>query len=154
MAMICINTRIHAAREIVFDLSRSIDLHLESTAHTKEQAIAGRRTGLIELGETVTWRARHLGCYHQLTTQITEMDYPSKFEDRMIKGPFKYLQHIHIFREEAGGTLMTDLFYFAAPYGLLGKIVTFCCLKPYLQALLRQRNSLIKTKAETHTVNR
>lgn len=148
MAMICLNTHIQAPRETVFDLARSIDLHLESTAHTREEAIAGRRSGLIELGETVTWRARHLGRFRELTTKITAMEYPVKFEDCMTKGPFRYLQHIHIFRQEDGGTLMTDLFYFAAPYGILGRMVTAIYLKPYMKRLLRQRNSLIKAKAE------
>jgi hypothetical protein len=34
-----------------FDLARSIDLHLESTAGTGEKAVAGRTSGLIEMGE-------------------------------------------------------------------------------------------------------
>ena len=148
MAFICIVTHIQAPRELVFDLSRSIDLHLESTAHTHEQAIAGRTSGLIALNETVTWRAKHLGRYREMTTRITVMEFPARFEDRMTEGPFKYLQHIHIFREEADGTLMTDLFYFAAPYGILGRLATFLFLKPYLKKLLRTRNTLIKEKAE------
>ncbi|WP_222164750.1 SRPBCC family protein [Edaphocola aurantiacus] len=153
MAMICINTRIQAPREIVFDLSRNIDLHLESTAHTNEVVIAGRQSGLIELNETVTWRAKHLGCYRELTTKITAMEYPVKFEDRMTKGPFKYLQHIHLFREEDSGTLMTDLFYFAAPYGFLGRIVTVLGLKPYMKRLLYKRNCMIKARAEAFLTN-
>ena len=44
-------TEINAPIEKCFDLSRSIDLHLESTKQTGEEAIAGRTSGLIELGE-------------------------------------------------------------------------------------------------------
>jgi hypothetical protein len=56
-----LSTYINAPVEICFDTARSIDVHMASTAHTGERAIAGRTSGLIELGETVTWRARHFG---------------------------------------------------------------------------------------------
>jgi hypothetical protein len=46
--------------EVVFNLSRSIDLHLISTAKTNEKAVAGVTIGLINLNETVTWEANHL----------------------------------------------------------------------------------------------
>ena len=52
-------TEINAPIEKVFDLSRSIDLHMGSTKQTGEKAIAGKTNGLIELGETVTWLAKH-----------------------------------------------------------------------------------------------
>ena len=54
MPLIHLNTYIQAPIEVVFDLSRSIELHTLSTAHTNEQAIAGKTSGLLELGETVT----------------------------------------------------------------------------------------------------
>jgi hypothetical protein len=45
-------TPINAPIDRVFDLARSIDLHMESTKQTGEKAIAGRISGLIELDET------------------------------------------------------------------------------------------------------
>ncbi|WP_461450862.1 hypothetical protein [Mucilaginibacter sp.] len=45
MATITLNTQINAPIEKVFDLSRSIDLHIESTKQTGEQAIAGAQAG-------------------------------------------------------------------------------------------------------------
>lgn len=32
---------IEAPRSICFDLARNVDVHLETTAHTKEKAVAG-----------------------------------------------------------------------------------------------------------------
>ena len=55
MALIQLSTPIAAPRERVFDLSRSIDVHQHSVAHTHERAIAGVTSGLIGLGEEVTW---------------------------------------------------------------------------------------------------
>jgi hypothetical protein len=63
MPKIELHTEIDAPIERVFDLARSIDLHMLSTSHTNEKAIAGKTSGLIGLGEWVTWRAKHLGFY-------------------------------------------------------------------------------------------
>lgn len=73
MAKIYLETLINADIQKVFDLSRNIDFHQESTAKTNEKAIPGKTSGLIELGETVTWRAQHLGFYQALTTKIIEL---------------------------------------------------------------------------------
>ncbi|WP_240477862.1 SRPBCC family protein [Cyclobacterium amurskyense] len=54
MAVIVLSTKIKAPIERCFDLSRSIELHKLSTAHTNEEAIDGVTTGLIKLDEHVT----------------------------------------------------------------------------------------------------
>lgn len=54
MESFIINTVIKNNCEVVFDLCRSIDLHLISTSKTNEKAIAGKTSGLINLNETVT----------------------------------------------------------------------------------------------------
>jgi uncharacterized protein YndB with AHSA1/START domain len=61
MTRIDLTTRIEAPIEQVFDLARDIDLHARSMAHTNERAVAGRTSGRIRQGETVTWRATHFG---------------------------------------------------------------------------------------------
>jgi hypothetical protein len=45
MPVITLTTEIAASIDVVFDLSRSIDLHVESTSQTNEKAIAGRISG-------------------------------------------------------------------------------------------------------------
>lgn len=49
MPVVRITTKVNAPIQVVFDLSRSIDLHKISTAHTNEEAIAGKTSGLIGL---------------------------------------------------------------------------------------------------------
>lgn len=61
MPIIEITTTVAAPAERVFDLARSIDLHMASTSGTNEQAIAGVTTGLIGADDEVTWRAKHFG---------------------------------------------------------------------------------------------
>ena len=50
MPKIELATYTKAPQEVVFDWSRSIDLHIESTAQTHEKAVAGKTSGLISLG--------------------------------------------------------------------------------------------------------
>ena len=149
MPTIQLNTQINAPVKRCFDLSRSIDLHLISTKHTGEQAIAGRTSGFIELGETVTWRAKHFFIWQNLTTKITEFNSPHFFVDEMVSGAFKSFRHEHYFFEADGGTLMRDVFVFESPYGVLGKLFNIITLKGYMTSLLSQRNAVIKQVAES-----
>ncbi len=90
-------TEINAPVDIVFHLSRSIDLHKISTQHTGEQAISGKTSGLIELNETVEWRAKYFGIWQHLTSKITAMDPLFYFADEMVKGAFHSFKHEHHF---------------------------------------------------------
>jgi ligand-binding SRPBCC domain-containing protein len=141
-------TTINAPIEKCFDLSRSIDLHKESTKQTGEEAIAGRTSGLIELGETVTWRAKHFGIWQNLTSKITEFDRPNLFVDEMVEGAFKSIRHEHHFTWVDNYTLMKDVFVFESPLGVLGRLANFLFLKKYMIKLLEERNRVIKEAAE------
>ncbi len=144
MPKIILRTDIYAPIEKVFDLSRSIDFHQTSMSHTNEKAIAGRTTGLIELGETVTWRARHFGLYLTLTSRITAMDPPHSFVDEQVKGPFASFSHQHLFEEVYGGTHLQDVFEYRSPLGCLGRLADTLFLKGYMENLLRRRNDALK----------
>ncbi len=149
MPLIKIKTFIKAPIERCFDLSRSIDLHKISTEHTNEEAIAGTTSGLIGLGESVTWRARHFGVTQQLTTQITECNAPFFFVDEMTKGAFKSFRHEHFFERSQSHTLMTDHFDYTSPFGVLGMMADFLFLENYMKKLLTKRNNTIKQYAES-----
>lgn len=149
MPKIILHTIIRAPQEIVFDLSRSIDLHKISTAHTHEEAVAGRMSGLIELGESVTWRAKHLGFYQTLSSVITEMQHPVFFVDELEKGIFKRFRHMHTFCEANGVTTMTDEFDYTSPLGIIGKAADTVFVKKYLTRLLEKRNQTIREFAES-----
>jgi len=148
MSRIQLITVIQSDIQTVFNLSRDIDLHQQSTAKTNESAIAGKTSGLIEEGETVTWKARHLGIYQTLTTKIVAMNTPHHFTDIMQKGAFKSMKHQHIFSQQGENTIMTDIFEFHSPFGIIGKIFDKVFLKHYMKKFLLERNKLIKTVAE------
>lgn len=149
MPRIELRTEIKADMKVVFDLSRSIDLHKISTEHTNEQAIAGKTSGLIGMDESVTWRAKHFGIYQNLTSKITEFDRPNYFADEMQNGAFKQFKHQHHFSELNGGTLMTDVFDYQSPFGILGKLADKLFLEKHLTELLTERNRVVKEFAES-----
>ncbi len=141
MPKIEINTVINAPIQVVFDLSRSIDFYEKSTERTSEKAIAGKTSGLIELNETVTWKAAHFGIPQKLTSKITFLRQPDVFVDEMTQGIFRSLCHQHLFLEgEEGKTLMIDIFEFESPLGILGKCANRLFLRKYLENFLEERN--------------
>jgi ligand-binding SRPBCC domain-containing protein len=148
MPKIELSTPINAPIDRCFNLARSIDLHMESTKQTEEQAIAGRVAGLIELNETVTWRAKHFGIWQTLSSKITAFDYPNSFTDEMVEGAFKSFRHQHLFYTVNEQTIMKDVFVFESPLGLLGKLANFLFLERYMKNLLTERNRVIKEAAE------
>jgi ligand-binding SRPBCC domain-containing protein len=143
-----LHTQINNKPEVVFNLSRSIDLHLISTSKTNEKAVEGKTTGLINLHETVTWEANHLFKKRYFTSKITAFNFPFSFTDEMQKGDLKNFSHQHIFESKNNGTLMTDTIHLEAPFGWLGKFVLWLFLKQYFKKLLQERNEVIKEYAE------
>ena len=148
MPTIHLETYINAPIEVVFDLARNIDFHKFSATGTDERAIAGKATGLINLGETVTWRAKHFGIYQNLTVQITAFDKPTLFIDTMIQGAFSSMMHTHTFEIVKNGTKMTDLFEYRSPLAFLGRMADFLFLKNYMTNFLLERNEILKQTAE------
>lgn len=160
MPQLTIKTQINANIQTCFDLSRNIDFHKASMEQSNEKAIAGKTSGLIGLGEWVTWEARHFGVKQQLTSKITEFESPHRFVDEQVKGAFKRFRHEHVFisdtsttlsTSEKGKTLMIDTFDFQSPLGIFGKIANFLFLKRYMTNLLTTRNAFLKQKAEVHS---
>ena len=149
MPVIDITTQINAPMQRVFDLSRSVDLHAASTARTGERAVSGVTSGLMALGQEVTWRARHFGIRQQLTSRITEFDPPAHFRDSLVRGAFRRFDHDHFFSQRGEVTVMRDVFDFQSPLGILGRIADYLFLTRYMKRLLINRNTLIKMTAET-----
>ncbi|WP_317616738.1 SRPBCC family protein [Arthrobacter sp. NamB2] len=112
-------------------------------AHTREKAIAGTTTGLISLGEQVTWRAWHFGLPIHMTSRIVEMESPDHFVDEQVKGPFRRFRHVHEFSHDNGVTTMIDRIQFAAPLGPLGRLVEKLVLERYLKKLIETRNRFL-----------
>src|SRR5687768_5999400 len=119
MPIIRIQTRIRAPIERCFDLARDVDAHLGSLAHARERAVAGVTSGLLGMGDRVTWEAHHFGLRLRLTVVITEFDRPRRFVDERVAGVLPRLRHVHEFRSDGDETVMTDVFDYSIPLGAL-----------------------------------
>ncbi len=99
-----VTTRVAAPREVVFDLSLDVDAHTASLADSGERAVGGVTTGLIGLGEEVTWSAKHFGIRFTMTSRVTDLDRPRRFIDRQERGPFRRFDHEHVFEADGRET--------------------------------------------------
>ena len=148
MPTIHLTTFIAAPVDRVFDLSRSIDLHKRSMHKRKEQAINGVTFGLINEGETVTWKAKHLYGTRFLKVKVSSMNRPFSFTDESVSGDLRNMKHEHNFRTIDNGTVMIDIFSYDIAYGPIGKLINKMYLVKYLEQLLEERNAMIKEYAE------
>ena len=101
------------------------------------------------LVEEVTWRARHFGVEQDLTSRITAYDRPHYFRDTMVRSAFARFEHDHFFDPADGGTLMRDVFDFAAPLGVLGRLAERLFLARYMRRFLSARLRGLKLLAES-----
>ncbi|MFW0737401.1 SRPBCC family protein [Flavobacterium sp. T12S277] len=148
MTTLNLTTRIKAPQKTVFDAARNIDIHQQSASPSKEKAIAGVTTGLINLNETVTWRGKHFGFYLTHKSRITEMQFYDYFVDEMEEGKFKSFKHEHLFEKENDFTIMTDKLQYETPFGLFGKLFDYFFLKKHLTNFLLERNKTLKIVSE------
>lgn len=153
MPTIKLQTLINAPPELIFDLSRSVEIHTQSLTYSKERVVAGVTNGLIGLGETVTWEAVHFGIKQRLTARITEFERPDYFVDEMVRGAFKKFRHLHSFFAVDGGTEMVDEFDYQSPLGWLGRLADKLFLEKYMRNLLLTRGIFLKREAEKAVEN-
>lgn len=149
MTTILINTTIAAPIKTVFDLSRNIDVHQNFASKTNDVAVDGVVSGLINEGETVTWRGKHFGLLLMHKSLITNMVFCVCFTDEMVEGHFSFFKHEHLFQEEGGKTVMTDKLQYKTPFWIAGKIFDWLLLKSHMTTFLLNRNAAIKRLAES-----
>lgn len=149
MSVITLETSIKAKPAVCYNLSLSVDLHQLSTSKTKEHIVGGVQRGIMKVGDTVTWKAKHFGIWQTLTTKITSENRFNYFADEMLQGAFKSMKHEHYFYETEQGTLMKDIFIFKSPLGFLGTFFNFLILENYMKGFLIERNQIIKEVAES-----
>ncbi|WP_328532067.1 SRPBCC family protein [Nocardioides sp. NBC_00368] len=144
MPCIELTTEIPARPEQCFELSLSVDARRSSMSDSGERAVAGVTSGVMRLGDTVTWKARHFGLPITMTSVISEYAAPRRFVDDQQSGPFRRWWHEHRFEPTVGGTLMTDVVEFEAPAGVVGRLANGLVLTRYMTKLLERRNAWLR----------
>ncbi|WP_277541474.1 SRPBCC family protein [Haloarcula laminariae] len=118
MGAIVRETRIAAPRDRVFDLARHVEAHVATMPEERAEGA----TGLLELGDRVTFKQRQFGVPFELTAEVTDMDRPRRFVDEQLSGVFGSLVHEHTFEEDGTGTVMRDTVQFTMPFGPVGRL--------------------------------
>lgn len=149
-----LETPIRAPAPLCFDLAIDVDAHVGSAGATGERAIAGVTTGLLTLGDEVTFEAVHFGVRLRLTSRIVVFERPRRFIDEMVRGQFRRLRHLHEFHDRPDGTLMVDEMEFASPLGPLGSLADALFVTRHLRRFLERRNAWLRAEAERRAAGR
>ena len=118
-------------------------------AASRERAVGGITSGLIEDGQEVSWEAHHLGIRWRMTSRITAFRRPHRFVDEMVRGPFASFRHEHCFEPDGDGTVMTDTVELRMGWGPIRRLADVCAAA-YLRRLMVRRNTVIRERAEQH----
>ena len=148
MTEINLQTWINATPESCFNASLDVDLHLGSASHTNERVIAGRKSGICELGDEIIWEARHFGIKLQLSIRITDLKFPTYFADQMTRGAFQSMRHEHFFEPAGTGCLMRDRFMYETPFWVFGQLFDLLLLRRHMRDFLLRRNAFLKDWCE------
>ena len=148
MTTIVLETRILAPIEVCFDLARDVDAHVKTSSTTGERAVGGRTSGLLELGDTVTFEAVHFGIRQRLTSKIIELDRPKRFVDETVEGAFASLRHTHEFFVEGTSVLMRDTLTWRSPLGPLGVVADLLFVRRHMHEFMVSKQRQLKADAE------
>jgi ligand-binding SRPBCC domain-containing protein len=148
MSTITVETKIHAPVDLCFDLARDVAVHCATAAQTQERVVAGKTSGLLELGDQITFEAVHFGVRQRLCSKIVEYDRPHRFTDQMVSGAFKSLRHVHEFETLGDSTLMRDILEWESPLGVLGVVADKLAVERHMRNFLIERNQELKKLAE------
>ena len=147
MTRIVIDTVIRAPVELCFELARDVAVHAKSAAFSGERLVEpGRMSGLLELGDLVTFESRHFGARHRFTTKIIQVEPPHIFVDEMVHGAFYSLTHVHEFHPHQTGTFMRDTLEWQAPLGWLADALF---LKRHMDWFVRTKQQHLKAIIES-----
>ncbi len=141
---------IHAPCERCFDLTRSVDFHVESAQQIAARADGGRSTGLSGAEDYTVWSARFFGVRSSMVTRIEDYVRPTGFRDRMTTGLLHRFEHTYRFQPlDGGGCALSDELAMEAPFMFLGRLVERAYLQARMTSLVGQRLEAIKRAAES-----
>jgi hypothetical protein len=155
MTRLVIDTLIRAPRELCFDLALDVAAHEESASFSGERLVPpGRLDGVLWEGDLICFEGRHYGMRQRFCARIVEVERPDRFTDRMERGIFRRLEHVHEFRSVPGGTLMRDILEWDAPLGVFGRIADALFLRRHMRWFVATKQSRLKAIAERAAAER
>jgi ligand-binding SRPBCC domain-containing protein len=149
MPKIHLTSFIQAPAERVFNLSRHLAIRKLALQKGREQILSSSSDSLVQKGETITLRARHLGRTREITARIVDISQPDWFTEEQVKGDLKSYRHECHFKPAENGTILIDMLEYEGPRDLLGSIISAFFLRSYFESMLRKKNDLVRQYAET-----
>jgi ligand-binding SRPBCC domain-containing protein len=110
--------------------------------------VGGKTSGLLDLGDVVTFEGVHFGIRQRLTSKIVEFDRPNRFVDEMVQGAFVSLRHVHEFLIDGDAVMMRDTLIWRSPLGLIGVVADKLVVKRHMRAFVVKKQSELKQYAE------
>lgn len=96
-------------------------------------------------GLIISYRLRPLlGLPADWVTEITHVEDQHRFIDEQRMGPYRLWHHEHTFRPVPGGTEVSDLVYYALPFGPLGTVVQRAVVRQRLAHIFEYRASTLR----------
>jgi ligand-binding SRPBCC domain-containing protein len=99
----------------------------------------------VRAGALIDYRLALFGVPLAWRTRIEAFDPPVRFIDRQVWGPYRLWRHTHEFREQDGGTLMTDRVEFELYLGLIGSAANAVIVRRLLAQIFDFRHQAIES---------
>lgn len=136
MPKIVIETIIHAAPEVCFDLMRDSRVHRGTKLSLNGEAA-------VHMGQKVTFESKFIAVSQRLTVEVVECRRPQIFVDEMVDGPFASFRHVHEFEEINDSTRLTDTLTWKLRRNPFGKLADKV-LEYRFTSIVRERNEQLK----------
>jgi len=85
-----------------------------------------------------------LGIALKWQTEICQVNKPTLFTDRQLKGPYSLWEHTHNFIEKDNGVLMQDEVKYELPLGLIGELAHNFIVKEKIKSIFKFREEALK----------
>lgn len=140
---------IKATPEAVFDFHTNVQNILKITPPGIKVTIM--QADPPQKGQIVVLRVKQFGFFTStMQMEFVEFERPSLLSDRQIRGPFKSLFQRRTFTETTNGdTLLTDLFEYELPFGILGKAVQRLFVGKIVEKMFEFRQKTTKKLIES-----
>ena len=94
-------------------------------------------------GQLIDYTIKLYGFEVRWRTLITEYEYPKKFIDQQIKGPYSMWHHVHTFYDHGDYVHMVDEINYSISFGLIGRLINKLLIKKDLIEIFDYRKNII-----------
>ncbi|MEE9226693.1 MAG: SRPBCC family protein [Acidobacteriota bacterium] len=98
----------------------------------------------IGIGTVFTYRLRIRGVPILWKSRIKEWKENEFFIDIQVKGPYSHWNHMHMFEEKDGGTVIKDRVIYRVPFGWIGRMVAGRMVRSDLHRIFQYRRQVIE----------